>query len=100
MDDAAPVRLADRLAGLEDVVDGLLDRQPTARLQRLREILSREALHDDVRRAVGQCADLEDPNDVLALDGGGGSRLTTKACRGSAAISLVGGEELDRDLSA
>ena len=83
MDDAELVRLADRLARLEEVVDGLVDRQRAPRAEDLREVAAGEVLHHDVRRAVRERADLEDADDVLALNRCGGAGLADETSGGA-----------------
>ena len=60
MDDAQRVRLGERLAGLEHVVDGRVDRQRTCRCGALlAEVAALEVLHHHVRRAVVELADVD-----------------------------------------
>ena len=78
VDDPERVRVGDGLAGLKDEVDGQLDGQGAPLLDPRREVAALEVLHDDVRRAVLQRADVEHASDVLALDLHGGSRLAQR----------------------
>ena len=50
VDDAERVRLGERLAGLQHVVDGLGRGEVAALLERPREVAALEVLHHDVRR--------------------------------------------------
>ena len=68
MHDPERVRFGDGLAGLKQELDGLLDAQRSLLGQPGAEVGAVEELHDDVRRAVLQRADVDDPGDVLALD--------------------------------
>ena len=100
MDDAPVVRLADGLAGLEHVVDGLVDRQGPSRAEDLREIAAREVLHHDVRSAGRQRAYLEHADHVLALDRCRGAGFADEARVGIVVAGFVRREELDGHASA
>ena len=69
MHDAERVRLGERVAGLQHQVDR--ERAVESSLGRssmLAEIDALEELHDHVRPAVLERADVADPRDVLALE--------------------------------
>ena len=68
MHDPAGVRVAERLARLQEQVARIVERELAALLYDRRQIGAAEVLHHDVRRVVRADADLVDANDVLALD--------------------------------
>ena len=87
MNDAEAVDLGERLAGLEDVVDRILDGDLFAGLDHRVEVAAVEILHDHVGGAVGHRSDVGDARDVLALEPRGGARLAKKALRHSGQLA-------------
>ena len=61
------------------------------------QILTLEILHDDVRRAIFQDADIEDAGDVLALQANRRAGLALKALDDILILQRVGMNELQRD---
>ena len=78
----------------ERVMDG---QRPVAP-QHLSEVDPRQVLHDDVRRAVLERADVEHLGDVLARQGGSGARLALEAADRGAVRRGLAAHELDGDL--
>ena len=97
MDDAERVRLGERVARLQDVLDRLFRRQRPARRQHAREIGPVQVLHHDVRSARLERADVAHTGDVLAVKPHGGARLAQEARDGIGAPERLGQHELQRD---
>src|SRR5262249_6018123 len=97
MDDSPGVGLAQRLAGLKDVVACLADRERASLRDHLCQVGALEALHHDERRTRWQRAYLEHADDMLALDRRCSPCLTEEALHRPRVCDLVGGEELDCD---
>jgi hypothetical protein len=93
--DAGGVRLGDRLARLEDVEGGLLDRKPASALDLRAEIHPGGVLHHDVRRAVGELADVVHLRDVLALEVRRRAPLADEARNELGVVQAVGAHELN-----
>jgi hypothetical protein len=98
MDDAQAVSLRDGLACLEDELDRLLYGKWASLMEPRSEIPAVEVLHHHVRSAVGECADVGDSCDVLALDLHRRPRLTSETTYGLGIAKCVRQEELERDL--
>jgi hypothetical protein len=95
VDDAQPVCGVHGLAGLDDVVDGVLDRNGPGE-QPLRQVLTLEVFHHHVGRPGGQPPHVDHAHHVLALDPDGGPRLADEAL---GELGVIGGrieQELDR----
>jgi hypothetical protein len=76
------VRLRNRIACLQNEVDGDVDLRHAVSTQPGREIAPLQVLHNDVRTSSDPKGDVEHPNHVLALDGRGGSGLADEASHG------------------
>ncbi len=98
MDDAERVRFGDRLARLQHEVHRLVGRKLALLREQRREIAALEVLHDHVRRAALELADVGDAGDVLALDLHGGARLALEAREGLRVGERLRQEEFQRDL--
>lgn len=99
MYDAARVGLRDRDARLEDEIDRLLGREPSALLEEAIEIDPLEELHDHVRRAVGQGSEVDDARHLLARELGRDLRLAREPIRRGVVLP-IGREQLDGDALA
>ncbi len=97
MDDARGVRLGERLAGLEDVLDGRLRGHRPARAERVGEVAARQVLHHHVRRAGLERPDVGHARHVLALDLHRGARLAQEALGERARLRRLRQQQLDRD---
>ncbi len=97
MDDLGGVRLGERLARLEQVVDRGLDRHRPLLAEHGAEIAAVQVLHDQERRARLQLAEVVDAGDVLALEPGRGLPLLEEALHHVVAGQRRGEEELDGD---
>ena len=96
MDDAELVRLGDRDARLEHVVDRDLDRQQRICDHR-REIRPVEQLHLDVRLARIELADVGDAAHVIALELRARTRLADEPRDHVRIVRQLGVQHLDRD---
>ena len=97
VDDAERVRVRDGLAGLEDEVDRLLDRQEATLLEPRREVESLEVVHHDVGTAVLQLPHVGHAGHVLSLDLGRRPGLLEKAADEDGLLEGLGQQELQRD---
>jgi hypothetical protein len=96
--DAERVRLGERLAGLDHQVDREARLQPALLGDQLADVLALEELHHEVRLAVAEPPDVDDPGDVLALELGGGLSLPDEPGDGLIGDRDVVAQHLDRDL--
>ena len=97
MDDPRGVDLAEALASLHRVLDGLRDRKQRGGLQERIEVLALEVLHDEIRRAALERAHVRDASDVFALDPRSRAGLAEKAADGFGARRRMGApHELQR----
>ena len=97
MDDPAAVRLGDRLAGLEHERHRVRDIHRSAPLELRGEVSAVEVLHDHVRRAGLEGADVRHARDVLALDLHGGLRFAEEARRALGLLRDLEEQELQGD---
>src|SRR5262245_53336997 len=98
MHDAKGVRLGEGFARLDDVVASIANRKRSALANELAKITALEKFHHEVRRAALEAADVDHARDVLALDLGGGARLTRKSGNDLRHLERGGEKEFDRDL--
>ena len=97
MHDARGVRLGQRFARLQRVLDGVRHRQPALPGQLGREIAALQELHDHERHAGVERAHVEYTAYVFAADLGRGPRFASKALRRALVVEReVGQHELDR----
>ena len=96
MHDPEIVGLYDRLARLQDVLDGLVDGDATAPLHHRAEVRAFEVLHHEVRRAAVEHARVHHARDVLARDTRRGLALTEEAIDGAGHLARDRQEELER----
>src|SRR5262249_37629043 len=96
VNDPERMRARERVDGLEQIRTGLADLEPAAASQDAIKVLAVEVLHDDVRGAVDERTDIEDPHDVLTLHARGRARLAYEPLRGKAA-GRIGAQKLERD---
>jgi RNA polymerase sigma-70 factor, ECF subfamily len=89
--DARGMRLGQTRACLQQVVDGVCDRERTDPKQPT-EIDAGQVLHDEIRRADRQPTDVEHPDDMLAGQPCAGSCLPKQAGR----VSSITEEDLQR----
>jgi hypothetical protein len=80
---------------LQQVIDGFADGQLDALFEQLREIFALEILHDHVRRAILESADVAHAHYVLALDLRYGPRFSAEAQHGVRVGGRVGEQKLD-----
>jgi hypothetical protein len=73
--------LPDRLARLQDVLDGLLDRQRTSAFEDRGQVRSAQVFHHHVRGAALQLAEVEHSRDVLACQPGSRLRFAQESVR-------------------
>ena len=92
----AGVRRGERFANAASDVRGARDGQSLA-LQEIRKALALEPLHHDVRRAVGELAEVEHVDDVLVLDRRRRLRFVEEARHDFRVASQVRQEHLHRD---
>ena len=97
MDDPERVRLGDRLARLEHVLDRLVGGHAAAPLHHRAEIVALEVLHHDVRRAAVEHADVHHAGDVLARDPRGRLALAEEARDRARDLARDREQELERD---
>ncbi len=79
VDDARLVRLAYRLARLDEIEHRVVDREGPALLDQGPQVRPLEVLHDDVGGPGREPPDVVDAGDVLALEARRGPRLAEKA---------------------
>ena len=91
------MRFGERFARLEQVLGGLFQRQRPSLLEDRAQIRAAQILHDDVRRAAFERADVDHAHAVLALDLHRRARLALEARDHVAAGKRLRQEELDRD---
>lgn len=96
VNDPQRVRLGERVARLQHVVDRLFRRQRPSRLEHAGEVGSVQVLHDDVRSTCLQRAHVADLRDVLALELHRGARLAQEARDRVRAAQRLGQHELER----
>ena len=99
MDDAERVRLADRLAGLENEIDRFVDLEGAASREVRGERLPFEVIHHDEWH-VAEGLDVVDLGDVGARDASTCAGLLEEALREVGARGEMGEEELERDEAA
>ena len=97
MDDPLGVGRGHRFACFDDVTHRLVDRETSAAGDERAEVLALQVLHDDVRGAVGEHADVEDARDVLALEFCRRPRLARKARDEVRPAERARQEKLERD---
>ena len=97
MHDPGGMRLDERLARLEDVLDGVGDGQRALLLAQLREVHALEELEDHERAILGVAADVVDARDMLALETDRGARLAHEALDVALAGQGMRQDELQRD---
>ncbi len=95
MDDARLVRLADGLAGLDDVEHGLVDGERPSLLQAGAEVGPLQVLHDDVGGPRVEAPHVVHLGDVLALEAGRRPRLAEEALHGLGLVERLSAHELD-----
>jgi hypothetical protein len=93
--DAEVVRLGDRLAGLQEQIDGLDARNWTPALEDARQVLALEVLHDDERDAVDRPGVVH-AGDVLVLDAARGAGFAREPGAALGALGRRRAEELER----
>ena len=99
MDDAAPVRVRERVGDLPRDARRVADRQAPLLLQQLAQRRPVDAPHDDVEHFVLETAHLVDGHDVGVLQVGDGARLAHEALgeRGGGCETEV--EDFDRHVA-
>ena len=97
MNDPRGVRLGEPCATLENVVDGIADREGAARLEHLPEVFPFEVLHDHERRARVERPDVGHVHDVVAAELCGRTRLASETLDGGLVRCRGGQHELQRD---
>ncbi len=97
MHDAERVRVADRLAALEEQIDGLFERETSPRLEDAREVRTRQVLHHHVRRAVGEGPHVEHPGHVLVLHADPGACLARESPHDLLVLQQIWQQELQRE---
>jgi hypothetical protein len=97
MHDAHAMRLADSLAGLDDPARSVPQRNPAGLSQLGTEIDPLQVLHDDVWHAVVPHGDVDQPDDVLALDLPDRTGLLQEALNGVLVLAALRRHELDGD---
>src|SRR5262249_45101972 len=95
--DPCRVCLTHSLAGLEHVLDRLVEGQPPFPLEERCQILPLEELHDDVGGFVLEGADVDHMGDMLALQVRNRARLSQEASARLPAGGPAGEHQLERD---
>ena len=95
--DPRGVRVGDRLHGLEQVLDRLFEREPSALLEHLVEIQPAQILHDEVGQPVVEPARVHDAHDMLALQVRHRARLSQETADRQPVLRGVAPEKLDGD---
>ena len=96
MNDVVRMRLAERLAGLEEVVDGLGDRHALLLAKHRGEVVSLQVLHRDEGSPVLEIAGVENTAHVLASQLVRGLRLTLKTLPRLGQLGEARQEKLER----
>ena len=99
MDEAARVRRAERVEQLEADPAQLLRRDPGARERRAQRLAGQQ-LHHEVQLALGGLAGVDDRDDAVVADRGGGARLGEEAVLRLGIEREVGPQHLERGLGA
>ena len=100
MDDAFRVRGGERLAGLEDVLDGQRGRLRSRLRHHATQIATFQSLHHDERRAVARVANIEDAGHVLASEADGDPSLSREPRYQIRVRNVVRTQKLERHLVA
>jgi hypothetical protein len=99
VDVAHRVRLHERLAQLDQHVDGAIDLELALALDHVGQRLALEQLHGQVQPAVAGAPEVEDLDDVLVLDLADRGRLAAEALDGQVVAAELVVQHLDRDLA-
>ena len=97
MNDAGRVSAPERLAALDEDLDGLLQRHGAGAVNSRIEVLPAEKLHGDVRRPVVERPVVEHLDDVTRAQLGGRLRLGVEASERLGGADELPRDELDRD---
>ena len=97
MDDPCVVRLCERCARLEHVVDDLGIRETTAPRALGLEVGAIEELHDHVGEALGRMLDVGDLYDMTASERRGCTRFAIEALHDLVDTDQIGVQQLDGD---
>jgi len=96
VNDAERVRLGHRFARLQDEFDCLLARDRAPLVHPLCEIFALQVLHDHVRAAIVERANIAHARNVLTFDLRGGTRLAFETSHCLAIAQRFGVQQLDR----
>ena len=89
MDEAAGVRVGQRMTHLPQEIDDALGRERTEFANERLEIATREQLHDVIERAVTCRAEIEQPNRMRGAERGGRPSLALEASQRKLHVRLV-----------
>ncbi len=98
MHDPERVHLRETERRLEDVIDRELGGEGAARVEFVPEVVPGEHLHDQIRHARLELAEVEDPDEVGALHPRGQARFAEEARTQDRIGRELRPHELDRDL--
>jgi hypothetical protein len=96
VDDAAQVRVRERIRGLAEQPPHLVDRAPRLVLEQLRDVAAADERHDEVGDPVA-LPHVVDRHDVGVCELGGRLGLTREAGAEGGIVRELRGEDLDRD---
>ena len=97
MHDARAVRVVDTRAELPDDFEGAFERERTARLELRREIPPVEELHDEERKTALGRVDVDDADDVTAVQSRDDARFALETRDESGLTEDLGAQNFDRD---